>query len=121
MAVAGVPSALEAAGRLRAAGATIAVVSLGRQGAVLVAEGERWSALPPAVREANPVGSGDCLVAGLAVGLARGWPLAEGLRWGVAAGAANAAVWTPAGCSREEVERLVPQVRVARPPEDSGR
>lgn len=106
-------SGQEAADRLRASGATLAVVSLGQAGAVLSGPGGGWLAVPPAVEVASPVGSGDCLVAALALGLSRGWPSAEWLRWGVAAGAANAAVWTPAGCRREDVERLLPQVRLS--------
>jgi 1-phosphofructokinase family hexose kinase len=105
-------TALEAAGLLRQSGPTFAVVSLGKVGAVLSGPGESWSAVPPGVKVASPVGSGDCMVAAMALGISRGWSPAEWMRWGVAAGAANAAVWTPGGCDREDVERLAPQVRM---------
>lgn len=100
--------------RLRELGATMAVVSLGQAGAALSTPDGTWFATSPPVTVASPVGSGDCLLAALAWALDSGRPPGEALRWGTAAGAANAAVWTPAGCSREEVEQLLPEVTVTK-------
>lgn len=47
-------------------------------------------ATPPAIREVNAVGSGDALTGAFALALERGLPLAEALRFGAAAGSANA-------------------------------
>ena len=58
----------------------------------------------------NPVGSGDCLLGGLAVGLARGASAEEALRLGVACGAANAATPETGFVRREDVEALLPRV-----------
>jgi 6-phosphofructokinase 2 len=53
------------------------------------------------------------MVAGIVLSLARGRPLREAVRYGVAAGAA--AVMNPgtALCRQEDVERLYPQVMTA--------
>jgi fructose-1-phosphate kinase PfkB-like protein len=62
----------------------------------------------------SAVGSGDSLVAGLAIALAEGLPLEDGLRLGTAAGAATArTVGTHLG-ERADIEALLPDVRVER-------
>ena len=93
-------------------GIEVVVVSMGAQGAVCV-QGERaWRAFPPEVERRSTVGSGDSLVAGLAVATARGQSIVEGLRLGTAAGAATAmTVGTQLGTA-EEVRALLPQVVV---------
>lgn len=48
-----------------------------------------WRVFPPAVRQVNPVGCGDCYLAGLAHGWLNGLPWEERLRYAAAAGAAN--------------------------------
>jgi len=50
----------------------------------------RWRVRPPAIRQVNPVGSGDCYLAGLAHGWLLGRTLADRLRYAASAGAANA-------------------------------
>jgi len=72
----------------------------------------RWIARPPTVKTVNPVASGDSLVAGVAVGLARGLPPEDVIRLGIASGAANAEMWQAASCTRERIEQLVPQVQL---------
>lgn len=102
----------QAMAELQRAGAGAVCLSLGRAGVMLAVAQGRWRLRPPRVRTVNPVGSGDCLVAGLAHGMVQGWPLLEGARLGTAAGAANAAVWEAAGASAEHVWRLVGRVRM---------
>jgi 1-phosphofructokinase family hexose kinase len=83
--------ALDAATALRERGARAALVSAGRHGlAGADAAGAFW--LPAArVGEVNPVGAGDALVGGLAVGLEAGLPLREAAAVGVATAAASVA------------------------------
>lgn len=99
--------------RLGGAGTTV-VLSLGERGALCVRDREGLRAFPPHVPHHSTVGSGDSMVAGLAVALARGDPLAEGLRLGTAAGAATAMTPGTALGTREAVERLLPEVAVER-------
>jgi tagatose 6-phosphate kinase len=85
-----VDEGLELARRLCAAGATGAVLTLGAAGAAGVLVGEEWQVTTPPVRAVNPVGSGDCFAAALALALQRGEEVAAALRLAAAAGAANA-------------------------------
>lgn len=85
---------LAAARELIDAGITQAVVvSLGSQGALLVtaAHSQRFRAI--LARPVSSVGAGDAMVAGITVGLSRGWSLSEGVRFGIAA--ATAMLLTP--------------------------
>lgn len=98
--------------RFHAAGVTLVVLSLGKRGAFVSRAGERFEAVPPAIAEVNPVGSGDALVAGFAIGLREGMPLEEMTRLGIAAGAANAMSWDIGHFTRAEVDRIIPQVQI---------
>lgn len=93
-------------------GIEVVIVSLGAKGAVCAHDGRTWLVVPPPVNRKSTVGSGDSLVAGVAVALARGGTLQEGLRLGTAAGAATASSPGTALGTAEEVARLVEQVRV---------
>src|SRR6266545_3760764 len=105
---------VEAAGELVARGVGGVVISLGADGAI-AADGEGvWLASPPPVELRSTVGSGDSMVAGLAVALARGRRLEDGLRLGTAAGAATAMVPGTALGSAEQVETLLPRVCLER-------
>ncbi len=103
-----------AARRLQELGAEEVVISQGAAGAVAVGVAGCWKAVAPAVRACSTVGSGDSMVAGLAIALNEGSGLAEGLRLGTAAGAGTA--MTPAAhlCRREDFDALLPQVRLHR-------
>ena len=105
---------LQAAEEMREAGAATAVVTAGERGAVAACEEGSWWSRPPPTVVVSAVGAGDALLAGMLLKLEEGAGLEEGLRWGTAAGAA--ACLTPGTqlCEREEIERLLPQVRVKR-------
>jgi 1-phosphofructokinase family hexose kinase len=103
---------LAAARELLDRGPSAVVVSMGRRGSLLVERARAVRAVPPDVEVKSAVGSGDSLVAGLAVAMARGDDLVLGLRLGSAAGAATAAaVGTRLG-ERADVETLLPLVRI---------
>jgi 1-phosphofructokinase len=90
------------------------VVSMGAAGSVLATDAGLVRALPPRIERRSAVGSGDSLVAGLAIALHDRLDLVEGLRIGTAAGAATAmTVGTQLG-SRAEIEAMLPRVRVER-------
>jgi 1-phosphofructokinase family hexose kinase len=109
----GVASAAEAARRLCARGIEMVVVSLGAEGALL-ASGERvCHATAPPQPAGNTVGSGDCLLGGVAVGLVRGLPLDEVLRLGVACGTANTMSIEHGYVRREHIDEVLPRVRAS--------
>ena len=85
------------------------LVSMGAQGALLVsAEGaQRFAAVE--VPPGSGVGAGDAMLAGVAVGIARDWPLGEAVRLGIAAGAAMLLTPGTAPCTREDTDRLFRQ------------
>ncbi len=91
---------------------TIVVISLGAEG-VLVAGGPKtFAARPPRIEIKSAVGSGDCLLAGIAYGLTHGFTLAEAARYGVAAGTANALSVGPGVFDLADFERILAQVEV---------
>ena len=102
----------DAARELAASRSTIVIISMGGNGAVYATKDGAWLAVPPEIELNSSVGSGDALVAGLAVALAGDRPLVDGLREGTAAGAATAQTAGTTPGSKEEVARLLPQVQI---------
>ena len=112
--VSSMESCAAAARQLREAGAETVAVSLGRDG-VLVVSGEGvFRGLTPDVPVVNTVGCGDSMVAGFAVSLARGKPLEEAIRFAVAVSTANALTKETGYYRREDLDRLLPEIRVER-------
>jgi 6-phosphofructokinase 2 len=58
----------------------------------------------------SAVGAGDSLLAGVVLSLVRGLPLAQAVRFGVAAAAASVMNPGTALCHPEDAERLLPEV-----------
>lgn len=97
---------------LRSAGAETVIASRGADGALVLAgprllELEGLSLMP-----ADPAGSGDSMVAALAVSLAEGRELEDALRMGAAAGALNATRRGLGTGTRAEIEQIAHTVRL---------
>lgn len=103
---------LAAAAEVLQIGVANVVVSLGKAGALIVAAHGAWLAPGPEIKEQNPTGAGDSMVAGLVYALNRGLSQVESLQWGVACGAATASLSGTAVGSRALVESLLAQVAV---------
>ena len=102
----------EAARMLQKRGVRAVVITLGKLGAVgMTEQGELFAWSAPQVAAISPVGSGDCLLAGIAAGLERGQTLVEATRLGVAIGAANALQLGAGQLDIRRVEELLPQVQ----------
>ncbi|HUG56217.1 MAG TPA: 1-phosphofructokinase [Candidatus Limnocylindrales bacterium] len=97
---------------LRERGADTVVISRGPAGAIAVDGSGRWRVTGPRVAPRSAVGSGDSMVAGLAIELNEGRGLADGLRLGAAAGAATAIVPGTELCHPADVRRLFEEVAV---------
>jgi 1-phosphofructokinase family hexose kinase len=67
--------------------------------------GRRYVALPPAIDVVNPIGSGDCLLAGLTSAWLAGHEPERALRHGLACAVTNALVWDAGAIDPGEVER----------------
>ncbi|MFC5740824.1 1-phosphofructokinase family hexose kinase [Dyella tabacisoli] len=107
-------AAIDAAAQLHGRGVAMPVVSMGALGAVVADAAGVWHAELTLDQVRNSVGSGDCLLAGMAVGVKRRMPLDQVLRLGVACGAANALADETGFVERRTVEMLLPRVRVQR-------
>ncbi len=86
------------------------LVTLGKDGAIALCEGNIYKLFPVDVKVVSAVGAGDSFLAAFV--LKRDASLMEALKWASAAG--NAAVMTPGTtlCLRKDVERLLKEVRV---------
>jgi len=101
-----------AARDLLSAGARAAVVSLGPDGLLALTGEGCWHVVPPDVPVRNPTGAGDAVVAGLALGLARGLAWPERLRRAAALGAATVTTPVAGEFDRADYERLVASMPV---------
>jgi len=103
---------IAAALELKKMGVEVVVISRGKDGIIAASKGKVIRAVPPLVKVRSAVGAGDCTIAGLALKLASGEPLAEACQLAVAMG--TAAVLTPGTelCHRIDVEKLLPQIEV---------
>jgi 6-phosphofructokinase 2 len=84
----------------------VVVTSLGSGGAMLVTADHTEQLRSPTVKIRSKVGAGDSMVAGIVLGLARGWSVRDAVRLGIAAGAAAVMTEGTELCRRADVERL---------------
>lgn len=87
-------------------------VSLGGAGSMVASQAGTFRVETPKVDVVNTVGCGDSYVAGMAVSLAKGLSLEEGLALASAAGTSNAMTDEAGLIEPDEVERLRGQVRI---------
>lgn len=87
-------------------------ITMGAEGAVLASGGGDWYASAPRIDAVNPVGSGDCFLAGLVAGLTDGRGEAEALRLATACGAANAMTSRAGAIEPADLARLLERTRV---------
>ena len=108
----GVAACAKSARELLARGMATVVLTMGGEGAVLAAAEGSWHAAAPAVETASAVASGDSFLAGVVAASTAGRSLPETLRWGVAAGTANALATGGARFSRQQFDDILARVRV---------
>ncbi len=89
-------------------GAQNLLITQGADDAFLM-EGDTLTLItPPSIEKAvNPIGSGDCTNAGIAVSLINGGPLCDAVSLGIASGSANAESYLPADISKDRVMELL--------------
>jgi 1-phosphofructokinase family hexose kinase len=107
------PAEIAAVGRaISAMGPVSVVISLGKEGAVLVDGGKAWFAASPEIVAANPIGAGDSMVAGIVWGLSQGGSMQDALCKGIACGAATASQKGTTVGTHEQVKELLAQVQL---------
>jgi tagatose 6-phosphate kinase len=107
--VIGFSSASRVADQLINLGAANAMITLAAHGALMSYEGVKYSLTPPMIDARNAVGSGDAVMAGLAIGIRREYPVQDTGVLAIAAGAANA-LHGGGFCTAEEISSLRQQV-----------
>jgi 6-phosphofructokinase 2 len=92
--------------------AEVVALTLGHRGALLVTQDRAWFAEPLPVNPQSTVGAGDSFLGAMIWALAAGRDLQDAFRHGVAGG--SAALMRPGTdlCRVQDVERLLPQVRL---------
>ena len=88
------------------------IISLGKDGSLVGYNGNKYRIQVPQIRAVNPVGSGDSLVAGFAVGLERGDSIEDILTLGAACGTANALEKETGFVKKEMVAKIMKEVKI---------
>jgi 1-phosphofructokinase family hexose kinase len=99
------PAVFAAMRELIERGAQSVVVTHGKAAIWVMDGASAWELAPPGVMPVvNPIGCGDCLAAGIALGLARGESLVDAVRLGIALASDNVTQLLPARLSSDRVD-----------------
>lgn len=86
------------------------VISLGKEGAIMISQEGVYKATPPQVAVKSTVGAGDCMVAGITYMFSQGKTAKQALQYGIACGTA-ATLYSGYGlCKLEDIERLLSEI-----------
>ena len=91
-------------------GCKVLVVSMGRNGAVLVTKELSVKLTPPALTVKSTVGAGDSMVAGIVLSLANNKGLIESVQYGVACGSAATVNYGTELCSRVNADFIYDKI-----------
>lgn len=103
---------IDAAVELHKDGIPYVVVSLGKEGALIACQEGVFQGATPDIPVVNTVGCGDSMVAGFAVGISRGYPVEEMIRFASAISTANALTMQTGSFRQEDLEQLLNKVEV---------
>ncbi|WP_163536333.1 1-phosphofructokinase [Gracilibacillus sp. YIM 98692] len=105
---------VDEAKQLQGLGIETVVISLGEKGALVVSEEGLFHGKPPRISPVNTVGSGDSMVAALAVGLKRNYSIEDMLKYAISVSTANALTMTTGSFKEEDRKKLYDQINVKR-------
>ncbi|WP_417848542.1 1-phosphofructokinase family hexose kinase [Thalassoglobus sp.] len=105
-------SVVQAMQSLNRMGAQWVVVSNGPESTLVTSLDGTWRLQPPQVDLVNPIGCGDSLAAGIAVGVSRGDEVLDAVRLGMGAAAQNAQSLFPARVTLEVTEEFAQKVQI---------
>ena len=109
---ASVQELIDAAKILRARGVGTVVISLGKDGALIVCKEGIFRGITPDIPVINTVGCGDSMIAGFAAAMRRKATAEEAIRLAMAVSTANALTVETGSFRQEDLERLLGQIRV---------
>lgn len=99
---------------LRDRGTQWVVISQGADSLLASGPDGDFRILPPRVDAVNPIGCGDSLAAGIAVGVTEGLNVIDAIRLGVAAAVENALDLLPARMTRAATDRRIGEIEIQR-------
>ncbi len=91
-------------------GAQWVLVTDGPESVLLTSLEENWRFQPPRAEVVNPIGCGDCLAAGIAVGLSRGQTIVDAVKLGIGAATVNLGDLFPARVDVDSSANFAEQV-----------
>ncbi len=92
-------------------GCELMVVSMGKNGGLLVTADENFHIIPPDIQVKSTVGAGDSMVAGMVFGLSKQMSLKAVLAYGIACGTAATMNAGTALCKKEDVEKIFEELK----------
>ena len=96
---------------INSGGCEIMVISMGKDGAILVTKDEDYYLAAPDVVVKSTVGAGDSMVAGMVLAVSKGWQMKDVLRYGISCGTAATINSGTALCKKEDVERIFEEMK----------
>ena len=103
---------INAGEKLRKMGSENVLISLGKNGSVLITEKGVWIGNVPKGTLVSSVGAGDSMVAGAIYGIVRGMEISEAYKYGIASGSATA--FTEGLTSLKDMEKLLDNIEIKR-------
>lgn len=101
---------INAGEKLRKMGSENVLISLGKNGSVLITEKGVWIGNVPKGKLVSSVGAGDSMVAGTLYGIVKGMELSEAYKYGIASGSATA--FTEGLTTQEDMEKLLNDIKI---------
>ena len=93
-------------------GIEIVVISLGEKGALLFNGNYIYRANLPSIKAINPVGSGDAMIGGMAVGLSKNYDYENIIRLGTACGTANAMESETGKVDQNNLKKIIEKINI---------
>lgn len=103
---------IQATKEMHRSGVAIAAISLGKDGVILTCDVGTYHVSPPRVEVKNTVGSGDAMIGGFAVGLARKENIEQIMRLACAAATANTLTMSTGSFEQKDFQRILPLVQI---------
>lgn len=103
---------INAADKYMKKGIKLFVVSMGEDGSIVGYNGDLYKVIPPQITPVNPVGCGDALVAGFAIGLSRNMDIKEVIRLSTAAATSNVLNYGAGIIKIEEVNSFLERINI---------
>ena len=103
---------IEAGKKLRKMGSKNVLISLGKNGSVLITKDGVWIGNVPKGELVSSVGAGDSMVAGTLYGIVKGMDISEAYKYGIASGSATA--FTEGLTTFEGMQKLLNDINIKR-------